>query len=411
MLKKPLFNQQKYLDAFIKTAQYVASLTTQQDVWSEILKAMTHFFGSDLVAFGECRADGEIIGHHWALPEGVSCENIFTAEIKEIINEVLESGFLATHQVYAPEEYSIAILPIKQENQTTAVMLVGNRMSEPLVKELLNVYLAVAGLIGATTARLVSEAKLRKHRDHLEELVEERTAELQAVNEELEAFSYSVSHDLRAPLRAIDGFSKMLLEEYSANLEKEGKHYLQRVGAGVQNMSQLIDDLLNLSRIGRQSMTKKKTNLETIVQEAYRSLEDEWKDRKVNFTVHQLPSFFADPNLMQIVFTNLFSNALKFSRRQKAAEIEVGCETKDRPKTFFVKDNGVGFDMKYADRLFTPFQRLHHKEEYEGTGVGLATVRRIIHRHGGRIWVESKSDSGTTIYFTLEGDKSRSQKV
>jgi len=203
----------------------------------------------------------------------------------------------------------------------------------------------------------------------------------------------------------------MLLEEYSANLEKEGKHYLQRVGAGVQNMSQLIDDLLNLSRIGRQSMTKKKTNLETIVQEAYRSLEDEWKDRKVNFTVHQLPSFFADPHLMQIVFTNLFSNALKFSRRQKAAEIEVGCETKDRPKTFFVKDNGVGFDMKYADRLFTPFQRLHHKEEYEGTGVGLATVRRIIHRHGGRIWVESKSDSGTTIYFTLEGDKSRSQKV
>ncbi len=121
--------------------------------------------------------------------------------------------------------------------------------------------------------------------------------------------------------------------------------------------------------------------------------------------------FFADPHLMQIVFTNLFSNALKFSRRQKAAEIEVGCETKDRQKTFFVKDNGVGFDMKYADRLFTPFQRLHHKEEYEGTGVGLATVRRIIQRHGGRIWLESKPDSGTTFYFTLEGDKSGSQKV
>jgi len=401
LLKRPLFNQQKYLDAFIKTAQYVASLTTQQDVWSEMLKVMTHFFGSDLVAFGECRADGEIIGHHWALPEGVSCENIFTAEIKEIINEVLESGFLATHQVYAPEEYSIAILPIKQENQTTAVMLVGNRMSEPLVKELLNVYLAVAGLIGATTARLVSEAELRRHRNHLEELVEERTVELQAANKELEAFSYSVSHDLRTPLRAIDGSSGILFEDYGEKLDSQGRRLLGVIRDNTQRMGRLIEDLLTFSRLGRKEITKKDISMEKMTRDVFDEVKISAPEGKVKLHMKKLPPGFGDETLIREVLANLFSNAIKFSRNEKMSVVQVGGKGENDENVYHVKDNGVGFDMKYSDKLFGVFQRLHSEEEFKGTGVGLAIVQRIIHRHGGRVWAEGKINKGATFYFTL----------
>ncbi len=248
-----------------------------------------------------------------------------------------------------------------------------------------------------------AEGALQKAHDELEIRVEERTAELQAINRELEAFSYSVSHDLRAPLRGIDGFSQILLEDYVDALDEQAKHYLQRVRAATQNMGRLIDDLLNFSRIGRQPMEKKTVNVESIAREAYKTLKDEWKDRKVNLALHQCPSVLADHHLMQIVFVNLLSNALKFTRCRETAEIEVDSETKDEQTVFHVKDNGAGFDMKYADKLFTSFQRLHRAEEYEGAGVGLAIVQRIIHRHGGRIWAESEVDVGTTFWFTLTG--------
>jgi PAS domain S-box-containing protein len=292
------------------------------------------------------------------------------------------------------------------------------------------------GLFADITERKQAEEELAKHREHLEELIRERTAELEKrvseveqlnsamvnlmedlrvsnesletttrqlgeANKELEAFSYSVSHDLRAPLRSVDGFSQILLEDYSDTLDEKGKHYLDRARAGTQKMGQLIDDILNLSRIGRQAMKMKKINMESIAREVYNSLEDEWKGRKVDFNVHKCPTAAADLNLINIVFMNLLSNALKFTGNRKEAKIEVGSETKDEQTVFFVKDNGVGFDMKYADKLFTPFQRLHRVEEYEGAGIGLAIVQRIIHRHGGRIWVESKVGKGTTFYFTV----------
>jgi light-regulated signal transduction histidine kinase (bacteriophytochrome) len=257
--------------------------------------------------------------------------------------------------------------------------------------------------------------ELEKYREHLEELVKERTGkleesrteldvlnkQLQAANKELEAFAYSVSHDLRAPLRNIDGFSQILLEDYSDILDKQGQHYLQRVRAGTQNMGQLIDDILSLSRSGRHHMDKKTINMDPIVREVCKSLENELKDRKVDFTVHECPPALADSHLVKIVFTNLLSNALKFTRIHENAKIEIGSMTEDGHTVFFIKDNGAGFDMKYADKLFVPFQRLHRAEEYEGSGIGLAIVQRIIHRHGGRIWAESEIDVGTTFYFTL----------
>ncbi|MCD4789279.1 MAG: PocR ligand-binding domain-containing protein, partial [Bacteroidales bacterium] len=266
--------------------------------------------------------------------------------------------------------------------------------------------------------RKQAEEELKIHREHLEELVKERTkriedsqqalsyliedanearteldvinSKLNTANKELESFSYSVSHDLRAPLRSIDGFSKILLEDYHDVLEKQGKHYLQRVRFGTQKMGQLIDDLLNLSRIGRQPLNKKTTNLKTIANEVYQLLEPERKNRKVKFTVHDCPETLADPNLMQNVFLNLLSNALKFTKNKPITEIEFGYIEKDNKAIFIIKDNGVGFDMKFANKLFSPFQRLHSNEEFEGSGIGLAIVQRIINKHGGKIWVESE---------------------
>ncbi len=235
-----------------------------------------------------------------------------------------------------------------------------------------------------------------------EESLARSNVELGTINRELETFSYSVSHDLRVPLRAIDGFSGALAEDYSASLGKKGRDYLEKVRVGVKSMNQLIEDLLNLSRIGRRPMNRRRVSLEDVAKEAYQSLEKEWDKRKVSFVINPLPSVLVDPGLLGIVFTNLFSNALKFTRNCADAQIEVGSKIRDGEEIFFVKDNGVGFDMKHGDKLFSPFQRLHSQEEYEGTGVGLATVRRIIHRHGGRIWAESRSGSGTTFYFTLQ---------
>ncbi len=280
--------------------------------------------------------------------------------------------------------------------------------------------------------------ELAKYRDHLEELVRKRTAELVKrvaeveqlniemvnlseglqisnksleatthqlgnANKELEAFAYSVSHDLRAPLRNIDGFSQILLEDYSGILDKQGRHYLQRVRAGTQNMGQLIDDILSLSRSGRHPMDKKTINMESIVREVCKSLKNELKDRKIDFVVHECSPALADSHLVKIVLTNLLSNALKFTRMRENAKIEIGSMTEDGHTAFFIKDNGAGFDMKYADKLFVAFQRLHRAEDYEGSGIGLAIVQRIIHRHGGRIWAESEIDVGTTFYFTLPG--------
>lgn len=238
----------------------------------------------------------------------------------------------------------------------------------------------------------------------LERRVKERTAQLEASNKELEAFSYTVSHDLRAPLRAIDGFSRILLEEYTDKLDDDGRRYVNLVSSNAVDMGKLIDGLLTFSRLSRQKMETQVVEPTKIAEKACEQLRVDLNGRNVEFTVNEMPAARSDPILLGQVYANLIGNAVKFSRDRDPAHIEVGCAGDDGlGNAFYVRDDGVGFDMKYADKLFGVFQRLHRSEDYEGTGAGLAIVQRIVHRHGGRVWAESEPGKGATFFFTLEG--------
>lgn len=259
-----------------------------------------------------------------------------------------------------------------------------------------------SGLLVSAAIRDVTQRKrMEEDVQKLNEDLKQRAAQLEAANKELEAFSYSVSHDLRAPLRSIDGFSHALLEDYSEQLPDEGRSYLERVRAAAQRMAVLIDDLLNLSRITRTQLQPKFINLSKLVEDIAQSLRESQPGRQVTLAV--TPDLMAegDPHLMRIVLENLLNNAWKFTSRQEQPMIEFGQKTHVKERTFYVRDNGVGFDMAYADKLFGVFQRLHSISEFPGTGVGLATVQRIIAIHGGRIWAESAEGKGATFYFTL----------
>jgi signal transduction histidine kinase len=235
--------------------------------------------------------------------------------------------------------------------------------------------------------------------------VTQRTQELEAANRELEAFSYSVSHDLRAPLRAINGFTSILFEDYADALPAEARRYLQRVKDSGEHMGHLVDDLLNFSRLGRQAVRRQRVSIRSLVDRAMTELSPALEGRHVEVVIGELPDGDCDPALVEQVFVNLLSNAFKYSRRREHARVEVGVAegTDDPGPVFFVRDNGAGFDMEYAGKLFGVFQRLHRAEEFEGTGVGLAIVQRVVERHGGRVWAEAKVDEGATFYFTLKG--------
>jgi light-regulated signal transduction histidine kinase (bacteriophytochrome) len=247
-------------------------------------------------------------------------------------------------------------------------------------------------------------ARAMVRRKKAEDEIRKTNTELAAANAELESFSYSVSHDLRAPLRSIDGFSQALLEDYPDRLDEQGKDYLQRVRSAAQRMGVLIDDLLNLSRVTRSEMRPETVDLSTLAQSIAAELQETQPERQVAFVIAPGLTTNGDARLLRILMQNLLGNAWKFTGAHPQARIKFGVNRADGEPAYFVRDDGAGFDMAHADKLFGAFQRLHTEAEFKGTGIGLATVQRIAHRHGGRVWANSKVGKGATFYFTLQAE-------
>ncbi|BDZ68419.1 sensor histidine kinase [Methanobacterium ferruginis] len=251
--------------------------------------------------------------------------------------------------------------------------------------------------------------KIRKLNE-LNQKLKIQTDKLEDANQELEAFAYSVSHDLRVPLRAIDGFSRILVEDYEDKLDEEGIRLLNIVRDNTAKMGHLIDDILLLSRASRQEMKMNELDMAALAKSVYDEFQTDVEGRNIEFTVGNLPNAYGDRAMLGQVFQNLIGNAIKFTRNKNPAIIEVGGKKEGKEFVYYVQDNGAGFDMKYINKLFGLFQRLHSPEEFEGTGVGLSIVQRVIRRHGGHVWGEGKVDGGATIFFTLPKDKPKKKK-
>ncbi|MFP6640967.1 MAG: ATP-binding protein [Myxococcota bacterium] len=346
--------------------------------------------GSDGLLEGSNPAFREIVGREDAAPATLSVLELshlgdrkeLEAVLKGLTSGICDSARIAEHRFLRPDgEIRWGRVSARVSEDYTGIL-----------------FLTVEDI----TEQQSAEEALRNHRDELQQEVEHRTKELQDSNRELEAFCYSVSHDLRAPLRALDGFAEAIIDDYHDKLDDSGRLYLDRIRAATTRMASLIDDLLQLSRVGRREMMKGRVNLSDMAGLLVEELRNGEPDRKVVTTIDEDLVAIGDRRLLGVVMQNLLGNAWKFTGKNDHARIEVGRGvSKGGREQFFVRDNGAGFDMTYHDKLFAPFQRLHNSTDFPGAGVGLATVQRIIHRHRGRVWADSEVGAGSTFSFSL----------
>ena len=372
--------------------------------------------GDELVVFERMLSDGEIVG------------TVYLSADYKLYEQLLGYLGIAAAVAVAAMFLAYALSLRLQSTVTGPLLAIGDvarevsgkrnfalrapKLSEDEVGSLADAFNTMLGEIERATQglqlevaeRTRAEEEVRRLAGELEQRVKERTAQLEYTNAELEAFCYSVSHDLRAPLRAIDGFSQALVEDFSQSLSEDARRYLTRIRAATQRMGQLIEDLLTLSKVSRSELRKLEIDLSDLARHAVAELAQREPARNVEVTVWDNMQAQADPRLLRAALENLIANAWKFTAKAEHPRIEVGCLRDGERSTYFVRDNGVGFDMAYADKLFGAFQRLHAEQEFPGTGIGLATVQRIVHRHGGRIWANAAQGKGATFFFTLAAD-------
>ena len=343
----------------------------------------------------------------------VDSENAFAKELKSFRPSVI----LSDHGLCAFDGFSALAIAQDECPDVPFIFVTGSLGEEMATKALKNgasdfilkhrmatLPPALHRALRETHSRVLhkkAEQEIRRLNEDLEHRVARRTAELEAANKELEAFSYSVSHELRAPLRQMEGFIELLNTNKAAAMDEESQQYLKVVSSGARRLSQLIDDLLAFSRTARAGLRKTKIDLKILCESVFRDFTGSTDGRKVEWIMGELPEICADVALLRQVFVNLIGNALKYTQRRQHARIEISSHKTDEELIVTVKDNGVGFDMRYASKLFGVFQRLHPHSDFEGTGIGLANVRRIIHQHGGRTWAEGQPNHGATFFFSL----------
>jgi light-regulated signal transduction histidine kinase (bacteriophytochrome) len=299
-------------------------------------------------------------------------------------------------------------IPVFDGERIVLVAGVGNKPTDYNESDVNQLTLLMEGM-WRIIQRQQAETEIKQLNAELEQRVIERTVQLEAVNKELETFSYSVSHDLRAPIRHISGFVELLMQNTAQALDEKSGRYLNIIADSTKQMGHLIDDILSFSRMGRAEMQQTLIKSDQLVKETINQLQPEMEGSHIVWDIHPLPEIYGDPSMLKLVWINLIGNALKYTRKQTPAKIEIGYNDEKNDYIFYIRDNGAGFDMMYVHKLFNIFQRLHRAEEFEGTGVGLANIRRIIQRHGGRTWAEGKVNEGATFYFSLPKAKKNAE--